>query len=64
MLTFTFTVTLGWWILPAFISLAYIIWAIWVNRDVTRDWGFGLVFAFATLWIPVLAWTIYFALNT
>lgn len=60
-MTFTVNVVAGWWLLPAFVTVACVIWV--ATRDVTRGgWMSGVEYLF---FIPVasaitlLAWLIW-----
>lgn len=38
----TFTITLGWWIIPTIITILSIIWFFWMERDTVRGGDFDL----------------------
>lgn len=62
----TITVTFGWWILPAVITLicALSIWKVWANQTNTSSgWFDGVAETIITIILavpPLVAWLIYF----
>lgn len=61
------TITIGWWILPLIITIPTTLYAAIIAYDdiTTWDWlgGLGCIVATAVMFVPCLAWLIYFAVS-
>lgn len=56
-----FTITLGWWLIPALLTVAAIVWC--EKQDYSGDYNFTGVFTFPmTGFVICFVWMVYFAL--
>ena len=56
----TATITIGWWVVPAILSLLAVIWC--SNQNYSGDYNFTAVYTFPVTGMAIcFVWAVYFA---